>query len=71
VKIQPPAFLFTQIRQYSISCAPNGRHYRISVRREAVPGQVSNYLHDDVKEGDLLQIHAPLGDFMLKIAIIP
>jgi nitric oxide dioxygenase len=45
-KAQPPAFPFTQIRQYSISCAPNDRHYRISVRREAAPGQVSNYLHD-------------------------
>jgi nitric oxide dioxygenase len=64
-KAQPLAFPFTQIRQYSISCAPNGRHYRISVRREAAPGQVSNYLHDHVKEGDLLQIHAPLGDFTL------
>lgn len=73
VKIQPPGFPYVQIRQYSISCAPNGRHYRISVRREdappgqlsAPPGLVSTYLHDSVGEGDILPVHMPFGDFTL------
>ena len=62
-----------QIRQYSISCAPNGRYYRITVGRERVcdnsvdapDGIVSSFLHDDVKEGDVLLVHMPLGGFIL------
>ena len=74
VRIHPPGFPYAQIRQYSVSCAPNGRHYRISVKREgapvgepsAPPGLVSNFLHDAVREGDLLPVHVPLGDFTLR-----
>ncbi len=67
VRVCPPGYPYAQIRQYSVSCAPNGRHYRISVKREgapgAPPGLVSNHLHDAVGEGDLLPVHMPLGDF--------
>jgi nitric oxide dioxygenase len=60
---------FTHIRQYSLSDAPGRDYYRISVKREAgtqnPDGMVSNYLHDDVKEGDLLKVSAPAGDFIL------
>jgi nitric oxide dioxygenase len=73
VKVRPPGHPYEQIRQYSISCAPNGRHYRMSVKREeapssrpgAPPGLVSNYLHDAIDEGDTLPVHAPVGDFVL------
>lgn len=73
VKVHPPGFAYEQIRQYSVSCAPNGEHYRISVKREdapphtagAPPGLVSNHLHDAVHEGGALLVHAPLGDFVL------
>lgn len=72
VQVRPPGFPYDQIRQYSISCAPNGRHYRISVKREGAPdtaatppGLVSNFLHDAVQEGDTLLVHVPLGDFVL------
>ena len=54
-------------RNYSISCASNGDHYRISVKREP-GGLVSNHLHDDVKLGHKLKLHAPAGDFTLKKA---
>ncbi|MDB5868277.1 MAG: Oxidoreductase FAD-binding domain protein [Polaromonas sp.] len=51
-------------RNYSLSAAPNGRDYRISVKRE--PGGVaSNYLHDKVQEGDLLDLFPPAGEFVL------
>ncbi len=73
IKVHPDGFPYDQIRQYSISCDSNGRHYRISVQREAGPendlagaaGLVSNYLHDAVREGDLLSVHMPFGDFVL------
>jgi nitric oxide dioxygenase len=73
VNVHPPGFPYDQIRQYSLSCAPNGRHYRISVKREdapqgvagAPPGLVSNYLHESVREGGTLLVHVPLGDFVL------
>lgn len=74
VKVQPEGYPFSQIRQYSLSAASNGRNYRISVQREVAPadraelpdGLVSNYLHTSVKEGDELAVHMPGGDFTLK-----
>ena len=51
-------------RNYSLSAAPNGQSYRISVKRE--PGGVaSNHLHDQVHEGDTLQLLPPSGGFVL------
>ena len=74
LRVRVPGFDHIQIRQYSLSCAPNGRTYQISVRREAAPadglaappGLVSNWLHDAAREGDLLDVHMPLGDFVLQ-----
>jgi len=51
-------------RNYSLSAAPNGQDYRISVKRE--PGGVaSNFLHDQISEGDTLEVSPPAGDFVL------
>lgn len=56
-------------RNYSISCAPNDRRYRISVKRESTPdvpaGQASNWLHDHALPGTVLRAAAPAGDFFL------
>ncbi|MDE2239071.1 MAG: NO-inducible flavohemoprotein [Rhodospirillales bacterium] len=52
-------------RNYSLSAAPNGRSYRISVKREP-GGLASNFLHDQVKEGDTLDIFPPAGEFVLQ-----
>lgn len=72
VKLRVPGQSHDQIRQYSLSNAPGGLFYRITVRRERAAagavtpdGLVSNYLHDGIREGDTLGIHAPLGDFTL------
>lgn len=51
-------------RNYSLSALANGREYRISVKRE-VGGRVSNHLHDNVREGDELDLFPPAGDFSL------
>lgn len=52
-------------RNYSLSAAPNGRDYRISVKREA-GGKVSGYLHEQVKVGDRLELFPPAGEFVLR-----
>jgi len=57
-----------QLRQYSLSDAPGKDSMRISVKREdggAHPaGEVSTWLHANVKAGDLLQVSHPFGDFL-------
>ena len=53
-----------QRRNYSLSTLGDGRLYRISVKREA-DGKVSNYLHDQLKVGDSINLFPPAGDFTL------
>lgn len=53
------------VRQYSLSMRPGEDFYRISVKREA-RGLVSRYLHDNIFEGDILEVTEPLGEFILK-----
>ena len=52
-------------RNYSLSAAPNGRSYRISVKREA-RGMASNFLHDQIQKGDTLNLFPPAGQFSLR-----
>lgn len=55
-----------QLRQYSLSDAPEQPWWRISVKREdevQPAGQISNWLHDSVKAGDTLQTSVAFGDF--------
>jgi nitric oxide dioxygenase len=58
-------------RNYSISCAPNDRAYRITVKRECTPGfpagQVSSWLHDHAGPGTVLKVAPPAGDFFLDV----
>lgn len=59
-----------QIRQYSLSCAPNGTDRWISVKRiggtgDSPEGEVSNWLHANVREGDVLSVSTPFGDTVL------
>lgn len=69
IKLEIEGEEFTHIRQYSLSDAPGKDYYRISVKKEAgmetPDGKVSNYLHNTVEEGEVLQISAPAGDFFL------
>jgi ferredoxin-NADP reductase len=60
-------------RCYSLSDRPDPAGYRITVKRalppanqpELPPGASSNYLHDHVREGDVLQVRAPAGRFYI------
>ena len=73
VKVKPAAAEHIEIRQYSLSDKANGQTYRISVKRETLPqpGLVSNYLHDEVQVGDVLELLPPAGDFYLQPAPAP
>ncbi|MEX0429211.1 globin domain-containing protein [Nocardioides sp. DS6] len=63
-----------QIRQYSLT--RSHEQHRIAITVKAVPagrvgdeivpaGEVSNFLHDNVFEGDLLEVSAPFGELAL------
>ncbi|RAJ89850.1 nitric oxide dioxygenase [Larkinella arboricola] len=70
VRLFVPELNVLQPRQYSLSCAPNGNYYRISVKRESgdqqrPAGYVSNMLHHQVQEGAILEVAPPAGDFTL------
>ena len=51
-------------RNYSLSDGPHQPWYRISVKRED-GGMASNWLHDQVEAGALLQVQPPAGEFTL------
>ena len=52
-------------RTYTVSEAPNGTHYRLSIKREGGDALVSNFLHDHAKPGFRLEAMAPRGKFLL------
>ena len=51
-------------RSYSISSAPDGRTYRITVKREP-DGRISNWLHNEVEIGAEFDVAPPAGEFFL------
>lgn len=61
----------TTMRNYSLSDIPGENHFRISVKRENAAkaetpkGFVSNYLHDNVDTGSIIEVGPPCGDFFL------
>lgn len=58
-----------QLRQYSLSDSTAAPWWRISIKREQdtgkPQGRLSNWLHDEVEVGDLLQVTPAFGDFVL------
>ncbi|MVN91449.1 NO-inducible flavohemoprotein [Mucilaginibacter aquatilis] len=70
LRIFLPEMQVNQARQYSLSSAPDDSYYRISVKRELgkeidANGMISNRLHDHVSEGDMVDLTAPAGNFVL------
>src|ERR1700733_15016752 len=55
------------LRNYSMSGMPGAATYRVSVERET-NGVVSSYLYDQVHAGDILEVSAPRGVFILRSA---
>jgi ferredoxin-NADP reductase len=52
------------VRSYSLSSAPDGGTYRISVKQEP-HGVASSYLNRDLRPGGVLDVAAPRGGFVL------
>ncbi|CAE6775341.1 NO-inducible flavohemoprotein [Paraburkholderia domus] len=72
ITVNVPSLQLQQIRQYSLSDMPNGRTYRISVKREegdasTPPGYVSSLLHDHMNVGDEVKLAAPYGSFHIDV----
>jgi uncharacterized protein len=59
------------IRCYSLSDRPGQDQFRVSIKRmtaeetKGKPGLVSNFFHQAIKEGDILDVKAPSGSFFL------
>lgn len=58
VRVPGPA-----VRSYSLSSAPGGTAYRISVKRD---GLASRYIHEQLTAGMTLDVAAPRGEFVLE-----
>jgi ferredoxin-NADP reductase/MOSC domain-containing protein YiiM len=66
LRLRPRADGPSVIRNYSMSSAPDPqRGYRISVKLEE-HGTASGYLHRRVRVGDLVDVAAPRGEFVLR-----
>jgi ferredoxin-NADP reductase/hemoglobin-like flavoprotein len=61
-----------QPRQYSLSAAPGGEYFQISVKREFArgdkpAGRASNVLHESLPEGAEVELSMPFGDFVVDV----
>jgi ferredoxin-NADP reductase len=64
LRLQLPGEVKAQVRCYSLSDCHDQRRYRLTIKR--VPdGRVSGYFHEHVQEGDILDVRAPSGRFVL------
>src|SRR5262245_56360497 len=72
-RLQIPGQARPVIRCYSISDSPHPECYRVTIKKvpplpdrpDAPPGLVSTFFHDQVKVGDILDVQAPRGQFVL------
>lgn len=55
------------VRCYSLSDAPDSTRYRVSIKRVLPSGLVSNFVHDQVRGGALVDARAPSGHFFLDL----
>uniref|UniRef100_UPI00398C3802 FAD-binding oxidoreductase n=1 Tax=Rhizobium mayense TaxID=1312184 RepID=UPI00398C3802 len=62
IRIKLPGEDKAVIRTYTLSVAPSDGIYRISVKRD---GRVSQFLHDRIAVGDVIEARAPAGDFSI------
>ena len=63
-------------RNYTLSDFPGGDHYRVSIKREpsakgCPDGLCSNYFHDHIQEGDVVEMAPPYGEFGLVESSLP
>ncbi len=75
IKLDIPGQFVPVMRSYTLSDSPSqAGHYRLSIKREPAPadepelepGVSSNFMHDHVAEGTVVELRAPGGDFVLR-----
>ncbi|RUL56860.1 MULTISPECIES: NO-inducible flavohemoprotein [Lysinibacillus] len=69
VRVKPTGSQYYANRHYTVSQPSNNNEYVISVKREdenSPAGVVSTFLHNEVNEGDTVELSAPAGDFTLQ-----
>ena len=73
-KLDVPGQTKPVVRCYSLSDCPRPETYRVTIKRippreeGAPPGLASSFFHEQVKEGDILDVKAPSGQFCLELA---
>ncbi len=70
IEVRLPSSRGRARRSYSLSAAPNGQTYRLSIKREH-DGLVSRALHDFFERGDVIEARNPSGDFVLPCGDCP
>lgn len=65
-----PELGYEQPRQYTLSTNANNKYIRISVKHERQAGdkphgKMSSMLHQEIKEGSVVEMSPPFGDFFL------
>lgn len=71
IEVQIPGQRGTSKRSYSLSGAPDLKDgYRLSIKREG-RGLVSQFFHDEVREGSVVEASAPAGDFIIPCSKCP
>jgi len=65
IRLTLPGHAEPVLRTYTLSDAPGGDSYRLSIKREGGDALVSNAFHDRMKIGDRIEAMAPRGGFVL------
>ncbi|OFO56461.1 globin domain-containing protein [Nosocomiicoccus sp. HMSC059G07] len=68
VKVKPNDYPYEALRHYSICSINTTNGLQFAVKREGEKdeaGVVSHYLFDELNEGDMIELSAPAGDFLL------
>jgi hypothetical protein len=65
IRVVPAGSALPLIRTYTLSVAPSDGIYRLSVKRQ---GLVSSFLHDCLREADIIEARAPDGGFVIDAA---
>ncbi|KAI1260821.1 flavohemo protein [Xylariaceae sp. FL1019] len=72
IQLFVPKLGVRQPRQYSLSDEPRSDYYRISVKKETAklvtaPSLVSTMLHEELEEGDVVELTHPAGEFCVEM----
>ena len=65
LRLRPDPAAAPLLRTYSLSGMPSADSYRVSVKREP-HGAASEYLHGRLRVGDVIEVGAPRGSFVLR-----